>query len=625
MASRGALLRASVKGSGAKGAGALGAKGPLISKPKAGAGSVAGIKGIGRPTSIKGIGTAGKGVSKGIGGKGIGGASPLPSRTPGSVAGIKGSGAAGKGVITGTSPRAQQKNNHILIRNFPESWCSSGREILAEFLKAQLDLFGQLSGPVKVSPNLQEAEVIFAQVSDAQEAIETLNGADLRGEEEKDEPGYDGLQLCVKPVSGPGMNKPLSASGANKPTLMRSQEMTSKAMSQPSVPGMSKSALLRSQAAASKGTSKTNEFKPSGQPRLGQMKGSAGGDWGTKNKPLPEYEDGTFAELEGLWNVSFLGEHQWDMKYNIESNGNVKVGKKGTAQIVPAGSPEDCRADDNYLGRYFIAGLKQEWTWEYAWVEDGVLHIHHFSDYHDPSSFSPFGSPNFVSPGEGYLKDSENPEPAKQDWADSAGLADSASSKRKTKPPPPEPEDPPAGLVHVPDFEGTWFRMFQNAQGEAEVGGKCYISENGEVSMGSAKRKLQLVLVGSPEDERQDPNYLFDGCFLLNNAMGKDTWEYMWLENGTIQIHNFGSSETGESPFGSPNCWGVGEATTQKPECWDIVSKLSTQNVGANRKNVGGPLVESWKGGGKGGTLRDMYVVDAQDSWGAPKKKQRTW
>merc|ERR1719420_961238 len=31
------------------------------------------------------------------------------------------------------------------------------------------------------------------------------------------------------------------------------------------------------------------------------------------------------------------------------------------------------------------------------------------------------------------------------------------------------------------------------------------------------------------------------------------TWEYVWIEEGIMQVHHFSQKETGVSPFGSPN------------------------------------------------------------------------
>ena len=89
----------------------------------------------------------------------------------------------------------------------------------------------------------------------------------------------------------------------------------------------------------------------------------------------------------------------WDVIYKFSADGNVKLGKKGKAQLVPAGSPADDVADANYSGKYFLRNRLEAGTWEYVWIEQGIMHVDHFSE--KDTGTSPFGSQNFSISGRG--------------------------------------------------------------------------------------------------------------------------------------------------------------------------------------------------------------------------------
>lgn len=144
---------------------------------------------------------------------------------------------------------------------------------------------------------------------------------------------------------------------------------------------------------------------------------------------------------------------------------------------------------------------------------------------------------------------------------------------------------------------------------------------------------------------------------MLDNVAGEDTWEYVWLENGTIRMHSFGSSEKGVSPFGSSNFWGAGEGTTtqtsvehdriqrknptkESKERHDYADERGSTEEGREtfqslRDMFGGPPSrESWdsRGDDYWGKKKQQDSRDSKkkqrdswgdDSWGAPQKRQR--
>jgi len=106
--------------------------------------------------------------------------------------------------------------------------------------------------------------------------------------------------------------------------------------------------------------------------------------------------------FEGVWNVTYKGNTDGGT-YAINATGDVTVGKKRTVRLLPVGSEDDKRKDSNYLlpGMFLLDGVHNADTWEFVWLKEGKMHIHHFS-LHD-TLHSPLGSPHFWGIGEGRL------------------------------------------------------------------------------------------------------------------------------------------------------------------------------------------------------------------------------
>merc|ERR1712224_316556 len=99
--------------------------------------------------------------------------------------------------------------------------------------------------------------------------------------------------------------------------------------------------------------------------------------------------------------------------------------------------------------------------------------------------------------------------------------------------------------------------------------------------------------------------------------------EYIWLENGRIQIHNFGSSESGESPFGSPNFWGAGSGTPENEKTSEKKEVRSFErSVGGNAERPGQTLRELLSGQSQWNTQRGS---SQRDSWGEGSWGQDSW
>jgi len=275
-------------------------------------------------------------------------------------------------------------------------------------------------------------------------------------------------------------------------------------------------------------------------------------------------------------------------QYTISATGEVTVGKKRNLQLLPAASDEATRQDRNYAhdGIFLLDDAHREGTWEFIWFEDGRLMLHHFTDY--DSRISPLGSPHFWGAGEG----SNSSSPVKT-TAKPAPRPPSPPFKRE---PSPEVEVSPPSVQHTTKNSYKRLRMGEGRTGAAarRPGGFApdereqadedhgainpvffrlvppegtfhisYWSGGGEMTYHfedgharvSKKRWVQLIEAGSPEDPIQDRNYI--GTFLLNSVHREGTWEYVWLEYGKLVVHHFTENDTGISPLGSPNFYGV--------------------------------------------------------------------
>eukprot|EP00746_Dinoflagellata_sp_MGD_P143126 gnl/MRDRNA2_/MRDRNA2_75998_c0_seq2.p1 gnl/MRDRNA2_/MRDRNA2_75998_c0~~gnl/MRDRNA2_/MRDRNA2_75998_c0_seq2.p1 ORF type:complete len:677 (+),score=177.83 gnl/MRDRNA2_/MRDRNA2_75998_c0_seq2:273-2033(+) len=487
---------------------------------------------------------------------------------------------------------------------------------------------------------MSEAEAAFVKAEDAQEAISVLDGADLRGEEDKDQVGYTGLKLKPKhsqPNARATMSNGTGKSPAMAPVINGgnrwNQEDEDILRLKPKDTALSKPKFVSRQppaATEAQSSNKSTESRKAVAPlksAVGTIKRSTLPPSKSKPAAVSTSRYAGFSQFVGTWSVRFEFEEpeepgrwrSWDINYKIGHNGEMRVGKKGTPQLVPAGSPDDWVADANYEGKYFIKDLPKRGEWEYVWIEDGVMQVHHFSE--EDVGESPLGSPNFCLAGEGTCKERNRSEAVDEDGVDASSSNKRAKIEIEEEEVYEDPADQDLPLqvpVHVPDLEGVWYRKFETEQGEHD-GGKFTIYDNGEVKMGK-KRRLQLVHAGSVDDVRQDPNYQFDGCFLLNKAMGKGTWEYVWLENGIIEMHHFGNSEIGESPLGSPNFWGAGTAFTEKAsmrkeqnfEKAGSVSSFrrplseSAYAMSSQPRSFARPLSESAYGRGREPTLREL-------------------
>lgn len=117
---------------------------------------------------------------------------------------------------------------------------------------------------------------------------------------------------------------------------------------------------------------------------------------------LIDIQVATVGHFEGVWNVTYRGNTDGGT-YAISALGDVTVGKKRTVRLVAVGAEDDKRKDQNYMlpGMFLLDGVHREDTWEYVWLKDGKMHIHHFSAY--DALHSPLGSPHFWGIGEGML------------------------------------------------------------------------------------------------------------------------------------------------------------------------------------------------------------------------------
>jgi len=232
------------------------------------------------------------------------------------------------------------------------------------------------------------------------------------------------------------------------------------------------------------------------------------------------------------------------------------VGKKRWLKLVPAGSISDVKQDPNYIGTFLLDEAHREGTWEYLWLEGGTLQIHHFTA--EDTGTSPRGSPNYFGSGVGVPVGQEAPVQqnvqGQQDyWQPKKRKTSSGSQVSRASLPrssAPEWANPPQGMATL---QGVWTIIYEGGQ----EGMPYTISASGEVTVGK-KRRLMLALAGSPSDTRGDPNYAYEGVYLLDNAHREDTWEYMWMEFGRLRIHHFTMYDTAISPFGSANYWGAG-------------------------------------------------------------------
>jgi len=401
----------------------------------------------------------------------------------------------------------------VQLKSFPAGWLKDGRDVLLASLKAQLEVFGPLKVPIWVSPNLKEAEAVFADPAHAKDAIEVLNGVDFREAEElarAPDSCYEGLAVSL---AQPGGRKRPTPAGR---------------------PGPPPAKVLR--------------------PDPGS------------EQPPPSHSD--FAELEGVWSIGYEGGEN-EMTYTIGDAGEVRVGKKRWLQLVPAGSLTDGRQDPNYSGTFLLNDAHREDTWEYLWLEGGQLQIHHFTG--DDTGVSPKGSPNFWGAGIGVLTQADVGQAINQNWQQPVKASKQKQAKASWQPQQPKQmvpkwnspgwAAPDAGTLA--DFEGVWNIIYE---GQHE-GSPYTISATGEVAV-SKKRRLQLVPAGSPHDMRQDPNYAAAGVFLLESAHREGTWEFLWLECGRLCIHHFTSDDQGVSPYGSPNYWGAGEGIRAQENSW---------------------------------------------------------
>jgi len=426
-----------------------------------------------------------------------------------------------------------QAGTKIILRNFPAGWCTDGRELLLVSLQAQLQVFGPLKGQPWIAPNLREAEVTFQSAKDAEEAIEVLHGVDFREPEEvatNPKSEYGGLVVALKQGK-----RGANAWQGDAPKKARTDFGLGSFSGGPSAGG----------------------------PAVGA--GVAGGF-------------GAFAELAGVWYIGYQGSPA-DLSYTIEETGEVRVGKKRWLKLVPAGSFEDTKQDPNYAGTYFLNSAHREDTWEYLWLQDGVLHVHHFST--EDTGVSPHGSTYFWGEGRGTRDQGQGqPEMLQQPLVQPLYQAPQASwGKKKGR------NKQAQSWMGLAAFEGTWTVMYE---GEMEGSQSYTIAANGEVQVGK-KRHLRLVPAGSPGDTRQDPNYAFEGVFLLDQCHREDTWEYVWMEFGRLCMHHFSEFDKRISPFGSPHFWGCGMATPSwqamqeptVPSAWAAWSKGASMGAAA--------------------------------------------
>uniref|UniRef100_A0A7S1LE00 Uncharacterized protein n=1 Tax=Alexandrium catenella TaxID=2925 RepID=A0A7S1LE00_ALECA len=385
---------------------------------------------------------------------------------------------------------AEEAGTRVVLKDFPKGWCADGKELLLVSLQAQLQVFGALLGEPWIAPNLSHAEVIFKSQNDAKEAVEVLHGVDFREPEEltsSPDAKYKGLHVALK-------------------------------------------------TGGKRGASTQH-----GEPAKKEARVAPGG----LNVPPG---DGALAALAGTWSLGY-GDGSADLSYTITESGEVRVGKKRWLQLVPAGSFQDAKQDPNYTGTYFLNNAHREDTWEYIWLEGGVLQLHHFTT--EDNGVSPYGSPNYWGCGTGQLADQV------------AGQGEMFNMQQQQQPPQQQWGGKKQKGWHkashwgaLAEFEGIWTVMYEGDP-NMEAGMTYTITSSGEVTVGK-KRHLQLVPAGSPADTRQDPNYAYEGIFLLDQCHREDTWEYMWIEFGRLCIHHFTEYDTGRGPFGSPHFWGMG-------------------------------------------------------------------
>mmetsp|Transcript_15420 Transcript_15420/g.42465 ORF Transcript_15420/g.42465 Transcript_15420/m.42465 type:complete len:669 (-) Transcript_15420:119-2125(-) len=113
-------------------------------------------------------------------------------------------------------------------------------------------------------------------------------------------------------------------------------------------------------------------------------------------------QDVDFSAFQGTWSVEY-SRNRGDFHYTISASGVVVVrgaGDTDPGQLVPAGSVADARKDPNYVGTLFLNNAHRAGTWEYIWVEDEKLTIHHFG-LEFTSAKSPRGSSYFFGTGWG--------------------------------------------------------------------------------------------------------------------------------------------------------------------------------------------------------------------------------
>lgn len=395
------------------------------------------------------------------------------------------------------------ESTRVRLTNFPPSWFADGEDLIRATLTAQLEVFGAMAEPLTLSKNMKEAEGNFVKAADANCAVEVLNGADFRSPDEVDkevDPRYEGLvaELNTGKLGRMGAGQSSwvgkAAGGANQPRKVPARIV---------------------------------------------------------NEGCPH------SKLVGVWKVAYEDGSGHAMTYSVTEAGDVRIGKKRWSRLVEACSPQDFRQDTNYMGDFLLDNAHGEGTWEYVWVQNGEMHVHHFSE--GDTGMSPRGSSQFWGSGVGTLAGEAPaiqppPEasvpPPTGDLGGGLG-AGGAKAQMPTSGPTPNIGELQPDLA---EFEGVWTVTYDSG----ENGPQYTICATGEVTVGK-KRKLQMVKAASPDASRSDLNYALDGIFLLDDAHREGTWEYLWMENGRLIIHHFTEYDDKISPLGSPNFWGSGQ------------------------------------------------------------------
>jgi len=266
------------------------------------------------------------------------------------------------------------------------------------------------------------------------------------------------------------------------------------------------------------------------------------------------------SEFEGVWSMSYP-RNNGKLTYSISTSGVVKVHgmdqQEVTRQLVQAGSEEDVKQDPNYSGAYFLDRAHRSGTWEYLWIANGDLHVHHFGNEFGESD-SPFGSSFFFGVGKGTRK---------------CAVAEMESM------------DDAEWASKLADFEGVWLVSYPRNNGKLTYS----ISKNGGVKLRGAKDMTRkLVPAGSVGDIKADRNYA--GAFFLNNAHRIGTWEYIWIDNGKLMMHHFGDEPRlrGKlSPRGSSHFFGSGEGV--KDDHADLEEVETADQTSEDGENGGSP------------------------------------